>query len=151
MASLLFNQTRVEVGPDGASLGRRSDNDLVLESDHASRHHARVEQADDGFRVIDLGSANGTYLNGERIQDEARPLRHGDSIVVGADTVRFFLDQARTPSLGSKPGAAQKSVRFPGGRLTLGRDPSNDMVLGDPSVSRFHAEVRQGDGAVELR
>ena len=38
-------------------------------------------------------------------------------------------------------------MRFDGGRLTIGRDPSNDVVLADPNVSRFHAEVVARDGA----
>jgi ABC-type multidrug transport system ATPase subunit len=43
-----------------------------------------------------------------------------------------------------------QSVAFDGSRLTIGRDSSNDVVLGDPNVSRFHAEVIATDGAVEL-
>ena len=41
-------------------------------------------------------------------------------------------------------------MRLEGERLTLGRDPTNDVVLADPNVSRFHAEVVRRDGRVEL-
>lgn len=69
-------------------LGRHADCDLVLQDDQASRRHAQVEPGPDGFVLVDLGSTNGTLLNGRRVDDPVS-LSPGDQIVVGASVVRF--------------------------------------------------------------
>jgi hypothetical protein len=58
------------------------DNDLVLDDPSVSRHHALIEALDGGFQIRDLGSSNGTFLNGMRLD---RPLRlsAGDQLKVG--------------------------------------------------------------------
>jgi ABC transport system ATP-binding/permease protein len=110
-----------------------------------------VYPAADGYRIADLGSSNGTYLNGERFHSQERLLRNGDTIQVGNEQLRFLegqetrFAQAQTPVLGTQV------VHFDGQRLRIGRDPSNDVVLSDPNVSRFHAEVVRSDGTIALR
>ena len=70
-------------------LGRGSDNDVNLARDeYASSKHARVEPRRDGVWVEDIGSTNGTYVNGARIS-KARVLRNGDVIRVGATDLRY--------------------------------------------------------------
>lgn len=69
-------------------LGRHADCDLVLQDEQASRRHAQVEPGPDGFVLVDLGSTNGTLLNGHRV-DSPVPLSPGDQIVVGGSLVRF--------------------------------------------------------------
>lgn len=70
-------------------LGRHADCDLVLQDDQASRRHAQVEPGPDGFVLVDLGSSNGTLLNGEQVRGPTS-LSAGDHIVVGATVVRFL-------------------------------------------------------------
>src|SRR5262245_13005187 len=55
---------------DGAKLeiGRGSDVDLPLDDEEMSSHHAAIEWSGSGFRVCDLGSTNGTFVNGARVQ-----------------------------------------------------------------------------------
>jgi hypothetical protein len=73
---------RVTVGKDGQ-------NDLVLDGDPTvSRLHAVLEQFGAGWCVTDLGSSNGTFLNGERIWAQQR-LRHGDEVRVGRTRLLF--------------------------------------------------------------
>ena len=48
-------------------IGRDDVNDIVLDELSVSRKHAEVRPADDGFEVVDLGSTNGTFLNGRQI------------------------------------------------------------------------------------
>lgn len=80
-------------------IGRGNECDLVLDEPGLSRRHAVIESLPDGLFLRDLGSANGSYLNGTRVRDSM--LRHGDQIVV--DSVRFLvqaidqLDQPMTP------------------------------------------------------
>ena len=71
------------------TLGRGPQNDLALDADDfASARHARIEPRRDGVWVEDIGSTNGTYVNGARIS-KARVLRNGDVIRVGATDLRY--------------------------------------------------------------
>ena len=150
-ATILHPGGRVFVGPQGATVGRAEDNDLTIASDMASRHHARVYPAADGYRLADLGSSNGTYLNGERFHHQERLLRNGDTVQVGGETLRFLVGQETRFAQSQAPILGTQVVRFDGQRLAIGRDASNDVVLGDPNVSRFHAEVVRTNGTMELR
>jgi pSer/pThr/pTyr-binding forkhead associated (FHA) protein len=81
--------TVVQAGPVPTTIGRSDENVLVLDGDdYASGHHARVESGLDGTWVIDLGSTNGTYVNGERIEGRRR-LHVGDLLQVGDTELRF--------------------------------------------------------------
>ena len=71
------------------TVGRGAANDVALEGDEfASARHVRFEPRRDGVYVHDLGSTNGTYVNGVRI-DGARKLTHGDVVRVGETDLRF--------------------------------------------------------------
>ena len=71
------------------TLGRDAQNDLALDSDDfASARHARIEPRRDGVWVEDIGSTNGTYVNGARIA-KPRVLRDGDVIRVGSTDLRY--------------------------------------------------------------
>jgi hypothetical protein len=70
------------------SLGREADNQIQLADDRASRHHARIERMGEGFRILDLGSSNGTFLNGVRLAGPT-PLDPGDQVQIG--DVRFVV------------------------------------------------------------
>ena len=71
------------------TLGRGAQNDLTLDSDDfASARHARIEPRRDGVWVEDVGSTNGTYVNGARIT-KPRVLRPGDVIRVGSTDLRY--------------------------------------------------------------
>ena len=71
------------------SIGRGGTNDVQIESDeYASTRHARFEPRRDGVYVDDIGSTNGTYVNGVRLTRERR-LIAGDLIRVGETDLRF--------------------------------------------------------------
>jgi len=70
------------------TVGRALDNDLVLDGGDVSRHHARLELADGELRVVDLGSTNGTRVNGRRV--ESHPVRPGDELAFGTFKLRVF-------------------------------------------------------------
>ncbi len=70
------------------SIGRGSDNTLVLESDSVSRRHARFENRDGSWWVTDLGSTNGTYVNDEQVAEHH--LQRGDHVKIG-DTIFKYL------------------------------------------------------------
>jgi hypothetical protein len=68
-------------------VGRAEENDLVLDSPRVSRHHARIEVTDGEYRLVDNGSSNGTFLNGERVT--AAPISVGDVIRFADQEFRF--------------------------------------------------------------
>jgi hypothetical protein len=79
-----------QVFPVGAeaTLGRDPSNEVPLADDSTvSRRHARIHVADGGYRVEDLGSSNGTFVNGGRVTDA--PLRPGDEVSIGGTRFRF--------------------------------------------------------------
>lgn len=74
------------------TLGRAPENDVVLAGAWVSRRHAMVQVAEGSCRLIDLGSANGTFINGARLHGPVR-LRSGDLIQIGTRTTLTFFDE----------------------------------------------------------
>jgi hypothetical protein len=73
----------------GISIGRGNPNDVRLDADeYASAQHARVEPRRDGVWIEDVGSTNGTYVNGVRLS-RPRKLSIGDLVRVGETDLRF--------------------------------------------------------------
>ncbi len=89
----------IESGPDAGHahrlgdhalrLGRSPDNDVILRDPATSGHHARLERRGDQVWLVDLGSTNGTFVNGESIQE--KQLNHGDRLTVGQNSVHFSV------------------------------------------------------------
>jgi FHA domain-containing protein len=78
------------------TLGRALDNDVVLDSNDVSRHHVRIEPAGTLLRLIDLGSTNGTRVNGRRVSEHL--LRNGDLVELGSTQLLFRVgDPAASP------------------------------------------------------
>jgi len=67
---------------DATVLGRSSETDVVLDDPYASDFHMRLVAQDNGIMLHDLGSTNGTYVNGRRVTAPTQ-LRRGDTIQVG--------------------------------------------------------------------
>ena len=90
-ASLLIDGRRVVIGPQGATIGRGRQADVVLNDPNVSRKHAEIRPRGGSWVVTDLGSTNGSQLNGRRI-DGPEVLRSGDEIELGASVMTFSLD-----------------------------------------------------------
>ncbi len=85
------------------TIGRWHDNDLVLDDRWVSRHHARVRREGDQYLVEDLGSKNGTLLNGRRITAPTL-LSDGDEIQVSPLIPLTFVGYASTAPLPAEVG-----------------------------------------------
>jgi ABC transport system ATP-binding/permease protein len=153
-ATLILDGRRLALPDAGLTIGRVPENDVVLPGDGISRRHAEIRRYGGGWAIADLGSKNGTRINGERLHEDRRLLRTGDAIGIGEHTLRF-LAGAETRMVapgGDEPETSTRTVALRGDTLRIGRDAGNDLLLDDPNVSRQHAEVRRtGDGAYLIR
>ena len=70
------------------TIGRGSTNEIVIKDERCSRNHAEVRAGPTAYIIVDLGSTNGTMVNGIKITGEQR-LRDGDIISFGSTHVRF--------------------------------------------------------------
>ena len=84
---VLEDGTRPLEGPGPWSVGRSEENEIVISNPNVSRHHARLSRLENGFVVEDLGSTNGTLLDGAPIDRER--IESGDELTFGGITARF--------------------------------------------------------------
>ncbi len=90
------------------TLGRSSDNTVTLEDQKSSRRHCVVERAPgSGFRVRDLHSLNGTFVNGATVTEHV--LRHGDRIEIGQTEILF--EMGNPPEMPPAPPSPKAEVR----------------------------------------
>src|SRR5438094_9918969 len=68
-------------------IGRASDLDLVLVEDMVSRKHAKLTLQDGGISIADLGSTNGTFVNGEKVKKAQ--LKLGDRVLIGTSILKL--------------------------------------------------------------
>ncbi len=95
-------------------IGRGADCDLRLESDFVSKYHCIVLLDEYTLQLRDLGSKNGTLVNGRRVDKSAIILLHHDTISVGEVTLLIDLTGEAGPT-GSRPDAESSSTRSDGG------------------------------------
>jgi hypothetical protein len=90
-ALLITGGRRVVVGSSGATIGRSRQCDLMVEDPNVSRTHAEVRPRGGSWVLTDMGSTNGTRLNGRRI-DGSEVLKPGDEIELGTSRITFELE-----------------------------------------------------------
>ncbi len=102
-----------ELNKDIITVGRDITNDITINDPEASRHHMRFTRGAGGFTLEDLGSTNGTFVNGQRLTG-AKPLSNGDMIGLG-ETVTLGYEMVRgapaSASMGSEmPATAANPI-----------------------------------------
>jgi pSer/pThr/pTyr-binding forkhead associated (FHA) protein len=73
------------------TLGRAQGTTIVLPDAHLSRFHARIDLEEHGFILVDLESANGTFVGGRRVT--RHPLEPGDRLQLGSTLLEYQLDE----------------------------------------------------------
>ncbi len=109
------------------SIGRNESTNLPLQSTRVSREHAVIVVEGDTYRVKDLGSTNGTFLNGQRVHEA--PLSDGDILLVADVEFNFFCGHSRFPR-----GAATQVMQL-ADDLGASCDPGVEMIR---EVRRLH-------------
>jgi hypothetical protein len=90
-AILLMDGRRLVVGPGGATLGRSRQCDIVLSDPNVSRQHAEIRPRGGSWVMTDLGSTNGSRINGRPLEG-SEVVRPGDEIELGSTVLRFELE-----------------------------------------------------------
>jgi pSer/pThr/pTyr-binding forkhead associated (FHA) protein len=156
-------------------LGRATTNDIILSESRVSRNHAQVECTEEGITITDLHSANGVWVNGQRVS-EAK-IRPGDTINISgyvlqylapaADTheevtlinsenelertlnemtVPISLNDTSQPRLVIHTSDRTWELVLDEDPYTIGRTSANKLVLDYPKISKNHARIeRKGD------
>jgi len=97
---------RTILEPTILTIGSSPDNQLVLHGSNVAQHQAEIRPEGQGYSITDLGSANGTFVNGQRLDwNMSHLLNPGDSITIGDTT--FTYEGDGTPSAHSSPGQVQ--------------------------------------------
>jgi len=91
-ALLVVDGRRMMIGPGGATIGRSRQCDIVLDDANVSRQHAELRPRGGSWILSDLGSTNGSRLNGHPVE-RSEVVRPGDEIELGATIMRFELEQ----------------------------------------------------------
>ena len=81
---------RVQVTTEPLIIGRSPQCEVQIDQESVSRNHCRIRFHEDEFRVRDLESTKGTYVNDDLVEDEGR-LRHGDQLKVGRTILKFIV------------------------------------------------------------
>jgi pSer/pThr/pTyr-binding forkhead associated (FHA) protein len=167
----------VDVG-DSCSIGSLAGNTILLDAAlGVSRRHCQILKIASGYEIADLGSTNGTKVNGATVKKHK--LVNGDRIEVGRVALTYddgsgpaaeeeISLEGDVPAAAAAPKAAgsasdQCVLVYAGGekdgqkvpldkqRITFGRNAKNNVVMGDTGASGFHAEIAREGGAYVLR
>ncbi|MBM7869432.1 hypothetical protein JOC70_000901 [Clostridium pascui] len=84
--------TNYEIKPGESHIGRSDENDIILEDMYVSGNHAIIKQQEDKMYIYDLGSKNGVFVNGDKIE-ESKELNNNDTIIIGETKLRFVIIQ----------------------------------------------------------
>jgi diguanylate cyclase (GGDEF)-like protein len=82
---------RVQLGTAPFEIGRSSTNDLFIDQESISRHHARISFDGSSYWISDLGSTNGTFVNDEPVREQR--LRDGDQVRIGRSILKFMTGE----------------------------------------------------------
>lgn len=123
---------------ENSSMGRSEDATITLKDPSSSRKHASIEKTDRGWVVADLGSANGTYVNGASIKEV--DLQDGDIILIGNTELRFVDPGVAAGASDDEPDDVRPVTTrpVPTGAKGGGRKPSPapvsemEMEMGSP-------------------
>jgi adenylate cyclase len=117
------------ISKDTVRIGRSNDNDLILADNTVSRYHTEIQKRKNDYILADLGSYNGTRLNGKSIQKVF--LKHGDKIQIGSSKLTFLINE-------NSPDQAEDSVV-----LTVEKDSAVDRQIVRSSPLERHGQSQE--------
>ncbi len=141
----------VPLEDDAVTIGRHADNTVVLDSQRASRHHARIEQTAAGFTLHDLGSDNGTWVGGRKVT--RHKLEDSDTIHIGGIRLLFKAGFSEGDLTVVEPRSGAKRPKRPvivipgfmGSELFLGSEkiwPNVRQIFKNPHLMKFSEDTK---------
>ncbi len=133
-------------------VGRSSDLDMVLVEEMVSRRHARILMKEGAITIQDLGSTNGTFVNGEKIR--RANLREGDRVLIGTSILKVVTVNPKLPKAPSPTALEAASVKR--GAQRRGRGEEGPRMSGDlqeiplPDLMQLFGSARK-TGVLVLR
>lgn len=134
---------RVPLKGPSMVIGRDPSADIHLDNRALSRRHAQIEKRGAAIWIRDLGSQNGTYVNGVKIESQ-QALDVGDVIEVGRYKLSIIgVEKAadNTPVLTLTGPEGKHRFAMVGEEIIIGRAPSCDIAIGHKSISRRHLRI----------
>ena len=129
-------------------LGRDDEADFKVESKGISRCHILIEERGENYVLSDMGSTNGTLLNGRPLLDEAQ-LRSGDRICIGTEVIEFFAGEGAAETRGSvSTEPLSRTLAREGSPVARGYDISSLPEVLPRTVGRFELEEKLGQGGM---
>jgi pSer/pThr/pTyr-binding forkhead associated (FHA) protein len=83
--------TRYAIAEEQLTIGRHPDSDIFLDDITVSRRHVELKIGSTGYVLSDVGSLNGTYLNGERLEATEAILTNGDDLQIGKFKLLYLV------------------------------------------------------------
>ena len=130
--------------PAEAVIGRASSSQIAIRTDQASRRHARISWSDSNWQIEDLGSRNGTFVNGQRIES-TQPLSDGDMVEIAGFGIQFTrrIDGAHSERF----LPANDSSQGTDDQLTMEMDPGD--ITDRRRHSRYLNDTLQKPGSLQ--
>jgi sigma-B regulation protein RsbU (phosphoserine phosphatase) len=125
--SPLFSPFRQTLDSAAVSIGRASDCTIPVKDRYLSRRHAEILTVDGAWMVKDLGSANGTYLNGNRLEHDSL-LKSGDRIRLGDTEIVFICAESSTDRISVSKTTANATIVIPLLDIDRVRPESQDVA-----------------------
>ena len=153
--NLLFKKVAVEKGYFfSLVVGKGPEANVTLENDRISRNHLQLVYNTEGsLHVTDLGSTNGTFLNGFKLNPgEDKLLKPKDKLqLAGVNGILIVVERARKDILSTDQTDIFDKLKSKK-QVTIGRNSDCDIVLDSETVSRYHATIRDiGNGIFTIK
>ncbi len=131
-------QREVVLSAGQVTIGKSTENTIVITDTAISRKHAGIELQGDGYIINDLGSMNGVFVNGQRIGQQGRPLSDGDRIDIGRSIITFRAVESSTsqsvvPTLNEMEAVPHRTFVMP---AVAPPPPPKQPPLSKPPVSK---------------
>jgi ABC transport system ATP-binding/permease protein len=163
-----------ELTEDVVTIGRGRKNEIIIHDNEISREHCRLVKVLYDYEVYDLGSTNGTYLNGRQINDVGTSLKNKNIIELGDAIVLEYVASEETPETPSKPLSPVYALTpsnvtanfylvirrisqpvpevylLDSPVINIGRHLENTICLPETEVSRYHVRLNEVDDGYML-
>jgi hypothetical protein len=153
-AALSSSLGRTILGSSIITIGRARDNGLMVSDPTVSSHHAEIRLDGQGYSIVDLGSINGTFVNGQRLtKNTPRPLHAGDTIRIGDFTFTYEEEYptSRNDTTNATPASGistdAQSVPSPPNTIPFVRSSDDSSASPPPSEANTIPIVVEPDKA----